>query len=404
LEENLHEGAQLEYRRPGTPSREEGTIVNQETIELVRHHLALMGRPATAHDIAQALQATGQVVSDSHILEVFQGISRDSVGVGILEELLEIPSLCDIVVNGPHHVYYDRGHGLEPSEIQFSDDDAVRQLAVRLAALVGRRLDDGSPFVDARLPNGLRFHAVLAGVAHPGTCLSFRIPAKNHLSLRDWLDTGGIDPRVSEVLHRLIDKKVAFLVCGGTGSGKTTLLGSMLAEIPASQRLVIVEDSRELDPGHPHCVWLESRPANGEDAGLVTMTDLVRQALRMRPDRLVVGEVRGGELCDLLQALNTGHEGGCGTIHANSVADLPARLSALGALGGLGTGATHTQVASAFRVVIHVVRQGPQRVVDQIGILDLDGNSHLKARLAWSRSGHLPEEGQAFKDLMEVLA
>ncbi|MCL2470697.1 MAG: TadA family conjugal transfer-associated ATPase [Propionibacteriaceae bacterium] len=369
----------------------------------VRRHLAFLGRPATALDIAEALRATGQIVSDSVVLAVQDGITRDSMGIGVLEPLLSIEGLTDIVVNGADQVFIDRGMGLEPTRVRFDDDDAVRQLGVRLAALVGRRLDDGSPYVDARLPNGVRFHAVLSGIAHPGTCLSLRVPAKNRLSLDDWLRSGSVDPRMASILRRLVEKKVAFLISGGTGSGKTTLLGSLLSLVPGQERIVIVEDSRELDPDHSHTVSLESRPANGEGAGLVTMTDLVRQALRMRPDRLVVGEVRGGELRDLLQALNTGHEGGCGTIHANSVADLPARFEALGALGGLSAEATRAQVASAIRVLVHVSRVSTGREVSEIGVMTRDSTG-VSARLALRRRDGQTQEDDGMAALMEVLS
>jgi len=379
-------------------------MVSEQIDQEVRRHLALIGRPPTAHDIADALNATGNLVSDSVVLAVQDSISRDSMGIGILQPLLGIEGLTDILVNGPDHVYIDRGLGLELTQIRFPDDEAIRALGVRLAASVGRRLDDGSPFVDARLHNGIRFHAVLGGIAYPGTCLSLRIPSARHVSMQEWENSGGVDPQAARILRRLIEKKCSFLISGGTGSGKTTLLGAMLSLVPESQRIVIVEDSRELEPDHPHVVWLESRPANGEGAGLVTMTDLVRQGLRMRPDRLVVGEVRGGELRDLLQALNTGHEGGCGTIHANSVADLPARLEALGALGGLSLEATSAQVASAIQVLIHVSRRGPVREVSQIGVVTRDGSGRIGAQVAWSRRGDATTTGEGMDQLMGVLS
>ncbi|MDR0782357.1 MAG: TadA family conjugal transfer-associated ATPase [Propionibacteriaceae bacterium] len=370
----------------------------------VRQQLALLGREPTATDIAEALRMTGQVVSDSAVLAIQAGITRDSVGLGILEPLLERPGVSDIVVNGADQVFVDCGAGLELTELGFADDQAVRHLAVRLAASVGRRLDDGSPYVDARLANGVRFHAVLTGIAHPGTCLSLRIPAKTDLSLLDWERTGGLDPMAGRILRRLVEARVAFLVSGGTGSGKTTLLGSLLSLIPHRERIVVVEDSQELRPNHPHVVWLEARPANAEGVGLITMTDLVRQALRMRPDRLVVGEVRGAELRDLLQALNTGHEGGCGTIHANSISDLPARLEALGALAGLNREACHAQIAAAIRVVIHVERRGPLRQVCEIGVIRPDATGRIQTAIAWQARGGLVGEGEGIAELMEVLA
>ena len=379
-------------------------IVPEQIDQEVRRHLALIGRPPTARDIAEALNATGNLVSDSVVLAVQDSITRDSMGIGILQPLLATTGLTDILVNGPDHVYIDRGMGLELTQIRFEDDEAVRQLGVRLAASVGRRLDDGSPFVDARLASGVRFHAVLAGIAHPGTCLSLRIPATRFVSMEEWEAAGGVDPQTGRILRRLIEKKCSFLISGGTGSGKTTLLGAMLSLVPANERIVIVEDSQELAPHHPHVVSLESRPANGEGAGLVTMTDLVRQGLRMRPDRLVVGEVRGGELRDLLQALNTGHEGGCGTIHANSVADLPARFEALGALGGLTLDATQAQVAAAIKVLVHVNRRGPVREVSEIGVVTRDESGRVGAQLAWSRSGDRVQAGEGMTRLMEVLS
>lgn len=381
----------------------EAQIITNADANKVRSYLATMGHPPSAADIASALRATGQIVSDEVVLAIQEGITRDTIGVGVLQPLLEIEGLTDIVVNGPDQVFIDKGIGLELTGLHFDDELAVRQLGVRLAASIGRRLDDGSPFVDARLPSGIRFHAVLEPLADPGTCLSFRIPIKRHLSMAEWERSGALDPKTARVLHRLIDKKLAFLICGGTGSGKTTLLGAMLSLVPDSQRIVIVEDSRELAPQHSHVVRLESRPVNAEGAGLVTMTDLVRQALRMRPDRLVVGEVRGGELRDLLQALNTGHEGGCGTIHANSVADLPARFEALGALGGLSPAATHAQVAAAISVVINVVRCGAARQVSEIGVLVRDGPL-LQARTALRRVGDQIEECEAIDRLMELLS
>ena len=379
-------------------------MIGPDGVRQVRQHLALTGRPPSATDIADALRATGQIVSDATVLAIQDGITRDTIGVGILQPLLEMEGLTDILVNGPDQVFIDRGAGLELTGLRFDGPEAVRQLGVRLAASVGRRLDDGSPFVDARLPSGVRFHAVLEGLADPGTCLSFRIPISRHLSMSEWERSGAADPKTAMVLRRLVDKKLAFLISGGTGSGKTTLLGAMLSLVAPSERIVIVEDSRELAPRHDHTIRLESRPVNAEGAGLVTMTDLVRQALRMRPDRLVVGEVRGGELRDLLQALNTGHEGGCGTIHANSVIDLPARLEALGALGGLSPAATAAQVAAAISVVVHVARIGNARRVAEIGVIVRDRHDQVRACSALRRSGDRIEESQGIGRLMELLS
>ena len=273
-------------------------------------------------------------------------------------------------MNGPDQVFIDRGSGLEPADVRFSSGVEVRQLATRLAALAGRRLDDASPWVDARLPDGTRLHAVLSVLASPGTCISLRVPARDSFTLDDLQAAGSVNAETAALLAALIERKVAFLISGGTGSGKTTLLACLLGLVPGRERLVIVEDSRELAPRHPHCIRLECRHRNAEGAGEVTMTDLVRQALRMRPDRLILGEARGAELCDLLTALNTGHEGGCGTLHANSAADVPARLEALAALGGMQPEALHAQAAAALQVVIHV-RRWPdgRRGVAEVGLV-----------------------------------
>src|SRR4029453_7104809 len=298
----------------------------------------------------------GLVVSDSAVLETVESLRRQSVGAGPLEPLLKEPGVTDVLVNGPDYVFIDRGAGLELTEVRFPCERDVRRLAQRLAASVGRRLDDAVPFVDARLADGCRVHAVLGTLASPGTCISLRVPAQRSFSLEDCVTSGSLTPGTAELLSRMIEAKLAFLISGGTGSGKTTLLAALLALVPQQERIVIVEDSRELAPNHPHVVRIEGRPPNTELPGAISLTDLVRQSLRMRPDRLVVGEVRGAEICDLLTAMNTGHEGGCGTVHANSTADIPARSEAMASLGGLPRPALHAQLAAALDAVIHVAR------------------------------------------------
>ncbi|MEL4503632.1 TadA family conjugal transfer-associated ATPase [Luteococcus sp. H138] len=332
--------------------------------------LAALGRAYHPADVAQALRSLGLVVSDALVLRALEDLRRTSIGAGPLEALLQLDGVTDVLVNGPDQVFIDRGRGLERSDVHFAHDDEVRRLAVRLAASVGRRLDEASPCVDARLADGTRVHAVLGGIADPGTCLSLRVPSRQSFPLSRWVESGSMSPECADLLAAVISSRVAFLISGGTGSGKTTLLASLLALVPAQERLLIVEDSRELAPEHPHCVRLEARQPNAEGVGAVGLTHLVRQALRMRPDRLVLGEVRGAELCDLLTALNTGHEGGCGTVHANSATDVPARLEALAALGGMNREACHAQVASALRLVVHVRRGSDgRRGVAQLGVV-----------------------------------
>ena len=332
------------------------TEVAGEVVDAVRERLASRPGALTPHRVAEALREAGRPVGDATVLAVHDALRRDVVGAGQLEPLLRTEGVTDVLVNGPDEVYLDRGEGLEPTGVRFRDDDAVRRLAQRLAALGGRRLDDAAPYADSRLPDGTRFHAVLAPVARPGTLVSLRVPRARGFSLAELVACGTVTDDAARLLRRVVSRRLAFLVCGGTGSGKTTLLDSLLSLVPSGERIVVVEDASELRPVHPHVVALEARPANVEGAGLITVRDLVRQALRMRPDRLVVGEVRGGEVVELLAALNTGHEGGCGTIHANSAVDVPARVEALALAAGLGREATHSQLASAIDVVLHLAR------------------------------------------------
>ncbi|MDF1603626.1 TadA family conjugal transfer-associated ATPase [Nocardioides sp. YIM 152315] len=330
--------------------------VDPTDLEAVRDRLASSPGELTPHRVAEALRERGRPVGDAAVLAVYETLRRDVVGAGPLEPLLRTPHVTDVLVNGPEHVYLDRGRGLERTTVRFPDDGGVRRLAQRLAALGGRRLDDATPYVDLRLPDGTRFHAVLAPLSRPGTAISLRVPRRQPFTLEELTERGTLDPGTADLLDAIVGARLAFLVSGGTGSGKTTLLAALLTRVPATERVVVVEDASELRPDHPHVVALEGRPPNIEGAGAVDVRTLVRQALRMRPDRLVVGEVRGGEVVDLLAALNTGHEGGCGTLHANSALDVPARIEALALAGGLGRDAAHSQLASAVDVVLHLAR------------------------------------------------
>ena len=334
------------------------STVPLDDLEAVRDRLARSPGELTPHRVAEALRETGRPVGDATVLAVYETLRRDVVGAGPLEPLLRTPHVTDVLVNGADHVYLDRGSGLELTPVRFPDEEAVRRLAQRLAALGGRRLDDATPYVDLRLPDGTRFHAVLAPLARPGTLVSLRVPRQRTFDLDELVGLGTLTPDTARIVRAIVDARLAFLVSGGTGSGKTTLLAALLSLVAADERIVLVEDASELRPDHPHVVALEGRPPNIEGAGAVEVRALVRQALRMRPDRLVVGEVRGGEVVDLLAALNTGHEGGCGTLHANSALDVPARVEALALAAGLGRDAAHSQLASAVHAVLHLAR-GP---------------------------------------------
>jgi pilus assembly protein CpaF len=344
--------------------------LSPELLDGVRERLARDAAPLTPQLVAQALREQGRPVGDATVLAVHDALHRDVVGAGPLEPLLRLEGVTDVLVNGPRQVWIDRGAGLELTGISFPDDAAVRRLAQRLAATAGRRLDDASPHVDLRLPDGSRFHAVLAPVSRPGTLLSLRVPRHRVFTLAELVQAQAVSREGAALLELVVDRRLAFVVSGGTGSGKTTLLNALLSLVGPEERLVLVEDASELRPDHGHVVALEARPPNIEGAGEVTLRTLVRQALRMRPDRLVVGEVRGAEVVDMLAAMNTGHEGGCATVHANSAADVPSRIEGLALAAGLSREASHSQLGSAVDVVIHLGRdRDRKRRVREIGVV-----------------------------------
>ena len=277
-------------------------------------------------------------------------------------------TVTDVLVNGDGSVWLDRGNGVERAETTLEPRD-LRPLAVRLSGVAGRRLDDAQPWVDGILPGGARLHAVLPPLADGGPHISLRFARQRPGGIASLERLGAVTPDMATLLRGLVAARASVVVTGGTGAGKTTVLAALLAECPAGERIVVVEDVRELDPQHPHVVRLQGRGPNVEGAGAVTLVDLVRQALRMRPDRLVVGEVRGAEVRELLAALNTGHEGGMSTVHANGPEELPARFEALGALAGLPRPAVHAQLREALRAGVHVARHGGARRVDMVGVV-----------------------------------
>jgi pilus assembly protein CpaF len=278
-----------------------------------------------------------------------------AVDFGPIAALVADPRVTDVFVNGAGPVWVDRGRGLERTAFALTESDA-RDLAVRLVALGGRHVDEANPLVDTRLSDGIRVHAALAPVSPIGTLVSVRLPVPRPPTLTD-LERGGFFDLIllADVLP-LVRDRVNLLVTGAAGSGKTTLLAALLSRASPSERIVAIEDVAELRVRHPHFVPLEARQANLEGAGSIDLARLLREALRMRPDRLVLGECRGAEVRDLLSALNTGHDGGAGTLHANSLADVPARLEALGALAGMTPATVARQAVSAIGAVLHVER------------------------------------------------
>jgi pilus assembly protein CpaF len=365
----------------------------RDLLARVRERLAGDAAEPTPQVMAEAIRAeSGGVLGDTDLLEALRFLQTELVGAGLLEEILGEPDVADVLVVGPRQVWVDRGAGLRLTDIVFDDDAAVRRLAVRLAAGAGRRLDDAAPWVDGHLRNvgrrgySVRLHAVIPPVSVDGTCLSLRVLRPATLDFAALVARGAIPAEIVDLVDGMVAARLAFLVVGGTGAGKTSLLSGLLGRVDPAERIVCVEDAVELAPTHPHVVRLVARTANVEGAGAVGVRDLVRQALRMRPDRIVVGEVRGAEVVDLLTALNTGHEGCAGTLHANSVQEVPARVEALAALGGMDRPAVHSQLAAAVDVVVAVARDPDgHRGIDEIGVLDRGTDGWVRTRTVWRR-------------------
>ena len=296
---------------------------------------------------------------------------------GQLHSLVADPSVTDVFVNGGDGAWADRGGGLHrESSIRFSEIE-LRELAVRLMSLGGRHIDEATPCVDARLADGIRVHAVLPPISPGGTLLSIRLPRVEYATL-DTVGAGGFFATIArDDVEVLVRRRENLLITGAGGSGKTTFLSALLASAPADERIIAIEDVAELRVRHPHFLALEARQANLEGAGALGLERLVREALRMRPDRLVLGECRGAELRELLAALNTGHDGGAGTLHANSLEDVPARLEALGALAGMSPVAVARQTVSAIGTVLHLERGPGGRRLAQMGCFTLDHRDRL---------------------------
>jgi pilus assembly protein CpaF len=377
--------------------------LSPELIADVRTTLLASGSAPTSETVRESLRSLGRVLGEESLHTLVEALRSDLVGLGPLTALAADPDVTDILVNGPAEVWIDRGRGLERTDVTFADAQGVRRLAVRLAAAAGRRLDQAVPFVDARLPDGIRLHALL-----PPLCdrplLSLRTPARRGFGLADLVDAGSISADGAQWLRAIVAARLSFLVTGGTGCGKTTVLGALLGLVPPTHRMLVVEDTAELAPDHPHVLRLQARNANVEGVGLVTVRDLVRQALRMRPDRLVVGEVRGAEVVDLLAALNTGHEGGCGTVHANSPQALPARLEALGTAAGLPRDAVHSQVVAGVNVVIHVTRAAGRRRVAAVGMVQRGSDGWARVTTAVQLDGDRMVAGPALDALQAAVA
>lgn len=324
--------------------------------------------PVHKAHIASAVR-THTLLNPHAVLGATDTLHADLTGCGPLEDLLKTPGVTDILVNGPDHIWADYGDGLVPAPVHFPDETSIRALATRLAARCGRRLDEQAPFVDAYLPGRIRLHAIIPPIATTGTHISLRIPSQQPLTLPELITRHAIPTEWTDLLHHVVLGRKNFVISGGTGTGKTTLLSALLGIANPQDRFVLAEDTPELAPNQPHVVSLATRTSNVEGKGTVTLGDLIRQALRMRPDRLIVGESRGPEIQELLLAMNTGHAGSGTSLHANNVTQVPSRMIALGALAGLSAEAVAAQIHAAVQVVFHVTRAGARRWVSQVGVL-----------------------------------
>ncbi|MBC8018301.1 MAG: CpaF family protein [Verrucomicrobia bacterium] len=306
-------------------------------------------------------------------------IQHETFGLGPLEPLLADYQISDILVNSCSKVYIEKAGKLLKTDVCFRDNAHLMQIIERIVSKVGRRIDESSPYVDARLPDGSRVNVIIPPLALDGPVLSIRRFGREPLGMNDLLEHGTLDPRMAHLLEAAVQTRLNILISGGTGSGKTTLLNVLSAFIPEGERVVSIEDSAELHLKQEHVVRLESRPSNIEGRGEVTQRDLLKNALRMRPDRIIIGEVRGGEALDLLQAMNTGHDGSLSTVHANTTRDALSRIETMVLMSGLDlpARAIKEQLASAVHLVVQLVRfsDGTRKIVKLSEITGMEGNT-----------------------------
>jgi pilus assembly protein CpaF len=328
--------------------------------------------------ISEILDEEGRLLTDADRARLIEEIKNELLGLGPLEPLLWDDEITDILVNGPSQVYVERGGKLYLTDVSFQDDQHLMLIIDRIVSQVGRRVDEASPMVDARLPDGSRINAIIPPLALDGPALSIRRFGKRRYAVDDLVAKDSITPDMVEFLRAIIRARLNVLVCGGTGSGKTTMLNCISAFIPVDERVVTIEDSAELVLQQPHVVRLETRPPNVEGKGEVTARELVRNTLRMRPDRIIVGEVRGSEVFDMLQAMSTGHDGSLCTIHANTPRDSMGRLEMMMLLGGwsIPQRAMRQQISSALNVIVHVSRMsdGTRKVMKISELVGMEGD------------------------------
>ena len=373
-------------------------------VDRVQRRLWANGRPGTAMGdlrlaVAAALREEGIVQPAAAFAATVRSVTDELAGLGPLAPLLADPSVTDVLVNGPSEVWVDREGRLELTSVRLPSAPALAALVQRIVAPLGLRVDESRPWVDARLPGGQRFHAVLPPIAPDGPLVTIRTFARRRLSLSDLIEGGTLDATTGRLLEAMVAAGVAIAVSGATGSGKTTMLNVLGAAIPSTDRVVVVEDAAELQLPGTHVVRLEARPPNVEGRGEVPLRELVRNALRMRPDRIVVGEVRGPEALDLLQAANTGHRGLLTTLHAGGPDEIPARLEAMAlAAPGAVLEVVRRLIAGGLGAAVHLQRGPNGRRVTAVAELAADDRGRARARVirvaagqhGLAATGHVP--------------
>jgi pilus assembly protein CpaF len=331
------------------------------------------------HIIDDLISESGVPLSRAEKEALATDIQDETFGLGPLEQLFADPDIADILVNDYQHIYVEKFGRLSKTEVSFKDNGHLLQIIDRIVSKVGRRIDESSPYVDARLPDGSRVNAIIPPLALDGPVLSIRRFGVTPIKMSDLLRFGTLDERIKLILEYAIQTRHNMLISGGSGTGKTTLLNALSEYIPEGERVITIEDSAELHLKQEHVVRLETRPANIEDKGMVTQRDLLRNSLRMRPDRIIVGEVRSGEALDMLQAMNTGHDGSLSTIHANTTRDAMARLETMVLMAGmdLPSRAIKEQIASAINILVHLVRfsDGTRKIVKVSEIVGLESDA-----------------------------
>jgi pilus assembly protein CpaF len=339
---------------------------------------ANMASTKVTQAITDILNEEGRLLTETDRSRLVEEIKNELLGLGPLEPLLWDEDVSDILVNGPNQVYVERQGKLYLTDVRFNDDSHLMLIIDRIVSQVGRRVDEASPMVDARLPDGSRINAIIPPLALDGPALSIRRFGKKRYTIDDLVDKETLTPDMIEFMQAIIKARLNLLVCGGTGSGKTTMLNCLSSFVPVDERIVTIEDSAELLLQQPHVVRLETRPANVEGKGEVTQRELVKNCLRMRPDRIIVGEVRGAEVFDMLQAMSTGHDGSICTVHANTPRDAMQRLEMMMLLSGaaIPQKAMRQQIASALNLVIHVSRlsDGSRKVMKISELNGMEGD------------------------------